>query len=231
MSETRISGGGSMSGGEIRELTGAQREAVDLIDLSDAGYKVFTQADLDHRFKPWLVSREDGTIWTLQHGLPLGGVNAQTHAVIMDDPSHWAFLVSAKASGRSDAPAHIGELEARAAKAEEDAKRQAAGRERTLRELPKQARPVTLGDLYFEDHGMRLTLAQAGRRITDAGGRVELNKRGELVVALPPSAYAYGAEPVKAARLIYCAHAVVADCLRSGKELPDREVLPNGALA
>jgi len=42
-----IYGGGSMTGMEIRELTGAQRETVDLLDLEDAGYRIFRQEDFD----------------------------------------------------------------------------------------------------------------------------------------------------------------------------------------
>jgi hypothetical protein len=33
------------------------------------------------------------------------------------------------------------------------------------------------------------------------------------------------------AKVLYTAHRAVADCLREGRELPDIEPLPNGALA
>ena len=36
---------------------------------------------------------------------------------------------------------------------------------------------------------------------------------------------------VHAARVLYTAHRVVADCLRKGKPLPDIEPLPTGVLA
>jgi hypothetical protein len=85
--------------------------------------------------------------------MPAKGVNRETHAVLVDDDLSWGFFVAAKHSGKRDAPAHVGELERR----DREAKRQAAGQERRLRELRKQAKPVTLGDL---DRAMRMTLAE-----------------------------------------------------------------------
>jgi hypothetical protein len=128
MSETdapRIYGGGTMAGVEIRPLTGAQRETADLVDLADAGFRVFRQADLDHRFRPWLIAREDRSVWMVEHGVPAGGVNARTHAVLMDDDSlKWGYLVAAKHSGRDDVPT-ADELEQRAEQEAAEAKRRA----------------------------------------------------------------------------------------------------------
>ena len=112
----RIYAGGTMGGAEYRPLTAGQQDTWDLLDLEEAGYRVFRQGDLDHRHRPWLVAKDDGTIWTLEHGMPARGVNRETHAVLVDDSLRWGFLVAAKHSGRRDAPAHVGELEARVEK-------------------------------------------------------------------------------------------------------------------
>jgi hypothetical protein len=229
MTETdapRIFGGGTMRGLEVRPLTSDQRSTFDLVDLGEAGYRIFGQRDLDHRFRPWLVAKEDGSIWTLEHGIPAAGVRPTSHAVLMDDPHNWAYLVSAQHSGRADAPASVAELEARAAKAKEDARRQADERERRLRELRKAATPVTSGDV---DPKLKRTLAQAVERIDRAGGRVEVD-HGRLVVFLPPSAGTFGSDPLDAAKLLYLAEGAVVAALTSGEALPDKLVTPSGAV-
>lgn len=56
-------------------------------------------------------------------------------------------------------------------------------------------------------------------------------RNGELVVALPPGLFRTGEGPWQAARILYTAHRAVVACLRERRPLPDKEILPSGALA
>ena len=73
-------------------------------------------------------------------------------------------------------------------------------------------------------------LLQTAAAVLAHGGRIEVRKDGELVVALPATLGAPSA-PVEAARVLYLAHREVIACLTAGKPLPDREVLPSGVVA
>lgn len=100
----RIFGAGTVRGMEVRPLTGAQRETWALLDLEEAGYRIFRQTDFDRRYSPWLVAKNDETIWTVERGMPVHGVNRDTHAVLVDDDLGWGFLVAAEHSGITNAP-------------------------------------------------------------------------------------------------------------------------------
>jgi hypothetical protein len=230
MSEApRIFPGGTVGGMEIRPLTGAQRETLDLIELGDAGFKIFRPGDFIEDYAPWLVARADGSIWTLEGGMPLSGYRPTTNALLVGKANSWAYLTAVSASSIGNPPRDLAELERRAAKAAEDAKRQRAAQEQRLRELRKQATPVTVGWL---DSTLRMTLAEAAEWVNAAGGRIELRKGDDaLVVSLPPSEMGWGGAPVHAAELLYRARGEVVACLRDKRPFPDVEVLPSGALA
>ena len=128
---------------------------------------------------------------------------------------------------RPDGPRTIEQLERRderRAKAAEQAEQE---RQARLAALRKDAAPVTFGQVEPTARG--LTLAEAGRRIADAGGKVEA-KDGRLLVSLPVSAGGDPA-PLGAARMLYAAEAVVVEHLAAKRPLPDRQALPTGALA
>jgi hypothetical protein len=229
VSESRIYAGGVVEGREFRPLAPGAEAKMDLLELGELGYTVYTTDDLDWQYDPWIIARDDASIWILQSGAPLNGYKPGTNAIVVGKDNSWAYLTSAAASGVRDAPTHRGELERRAREAEEVTQRQEAAQAQRLRELREMAQPVTLGDL---DPAMRaVTLAEAHDRVIGAGGKVELRKGdGELVVSLPPSAYGWGG-PLQAVQVLYTSARVVAECLREGKPLPDVEPLPSGALA
>jgi hypothetical protein len=223
----RIVGAGTMGGIEIRPLTGAKRETMTLLDLEEAGYRIFRQGDFDRRYPPWLIAKDDDTIWTVEHGIPWNGVNRDTHAVLVDDDLRWGFLVSAKASGRKDAPSHVGELAGRAKRAEDEAKRQAAERERNFQRLRKSAVPVTSGDV---NDALKFTLAAAHEKVLQAGGKVEI-RDNRLIVCLPPGAgKMWTTEQTDAAHVLYLAEPAVVALLAKGQALPDKPVTPAGAV-
>src|SRR5205814_7132524 len=113
-----------------------------------------------------------------------------TNALLVGKNNSWAYLTAASASSIPDAPRDRAELERRARAKEEDAERQAAGRERQLAALRAAAVPVTLGD---HDPGVKMTLRVAADRIAQAGGRVELDGN-RLVVSPPTGANTFGPE-------------------------------------
>lgn len=73
-----------------------------------------------------------------------------------------------------------------------------------------------------------MTLAEAGRLVDKAGGKVEL-EGGRLVASLPPGATSGVGSAVVPARLLYLAESAVVECLRSKQPLPEQEVTPGGA--
>ena len=105
------------------------------------------------------------------------------------------------------------------------------------RALRMTAVPVSYDDLAGD--GGRMTLRQAGEKVWEAGGTVRV-KGGRLVVSLPPGALVVmGAQSVAAkaaARLYLAEESVTAAASKRGGDvdvakLPDRPVLPSGAVA
>jgi hypothetical protein len=159
---------------EVPEVSPSDHAKMELLDLGDAGFRIFRPSDLDWTHDPWLVAKDDGTVWTLEGGMPLSGYRPNTNAVLVGKNNSWAYLTTTAASGFRDAPRDLAELERRARERDEQAKRQAAEAERKLAALRAAAQPVTTGDV---DPALRFTLAQAAERIARAGGKVELTRR------------------------------------------------------
>jgi hypothetical protein len=111
--------------------------------------------------------------------------------------------------------------QARRATAAEQQKRQ---RQPAINEARKTAVPVTLGHL---DLSARMTLAEAGRRVIDAGGKVEV-RGGRLVVSLRPGSIRGPGGVVAAARVLYTAEAAVVESVARKEPLPPSEVTPTG---
>jgi hypothetical protein len=216
-------GEGSLGGFAPQEVSASDRAKMELLDLGDAGYRIFRPGDLDWKHKPWLVA-SDGSIWTLEGGMPLSGYRPNTNAVLVGKHNSWAYMTAAAASGITNAPRDLAELERRARHAEEQAKRQAAERERNLAALRAAAVPVTAGDF---DATLKMTLAQAAERIDQAGGRIEVD-HGRLDIALPPGAAIFGRDNIDAARLLYAGEDAVVAALTNGKPLPDAPITPAG---
>jgi hypothetical protein len=123
-------------------------------------------------------------------------------------------------------PETVEQLEVQQARQAAAAEQQERERQARLREARKLALPVTLG--HF-DTTCRMTLVEAGRRVLDAGGKLEV-RGGRLVVSLPPGATGGMGNVLAAARVLYTAETVVAEHLARKEPLPDAEVTPAGAL-
>jgi hypothetical protein len=213
-----------------RELTAEEQTRVRLLEYSEAGFQVFLRGDVDEQYAPYLVA--DGKVWVVAHGEPRAGRQPDTHALLVEDGGGWGFIVLVSASQEPNAPSTIAELEARAARREEAQARRAQEAQAALEVQRKSARPVTAGDV---DGSPRVTLRAAAAQVLAAGGKLEA-RDGRLVVSLPPSALGWPSGPTQAAKLLYLGEAaVVKAAKRSGEveaaRLPDRELLPSGALA
>jgi hypothetical protein len=216
-----------MGGFGVREVSASDRAKIELLELGEAGYRVFRPRDLDWTYQPWLVAKDDGSIWTCEAGMPLSGYRPQTNAVLVGKNNSWAYLTSAPASSLGNAPRDRAELERRARDAEEQAERQAAEHQRTLAALRNLAAPVTTGDI---EPALKWTLRGAAERIDQTGGKIEV-ARDRLVVSLPPGAgKTWGSEPLDAARILYLAESTVVAALKGGEDLPDAPVTPAGAV-
>jgi hypothetical protein len=123
-------------------------------------------------------------------------------------------------------PQTLEQLEIHDARQAKAAEAQEKEREAQRRELRKLAVPITLG--HYES-AARMTLAEAGRRVLAAGGKLEV-RNGHLVVSLPPHAIGGHGSALPAARVLYTAETVVTECLARKEPLPDAEVTPAGAL-
>ena len=219
-------GDGSMGGFGQIEVPEGDRAKIELLDLGEAGFRIFRPRDLDHTHDPWLVAKDDDSIWTLESGMPLSGYRPNTNAVLVGKNNSWAYLTAASASSMSNKPRDRAEVERRARDAEAQAERQRAEHERNLVALRAAAVPVTTGDL---DPAMRMTLAQAGERIDQAGGRIEVD-HGRLIVCLPAGAGTFGTGPLDAAKVLYAGESAVVALLMKGEALPDAPITPAGAV-
>jgi hypothetical protein len=125
-------------------------------------------------------------------------------------------------------PRTVAELEVRREREAKAADRQERERQAQLKALRKTALPVTFGQVETSARGV--TLAEAARRIANVGGTVEV-EGGRLVVSLPPSVPGGVGLVLVFCRMLYAAEDVVTAALKSKAPLPEREVLPSGALA
>jgi hypothetical protein len=169
-----------------------------------------------------LWATDDGRLWRYAPGLPWeGGRNPEKQAFTIG-PGLEAVWFARPEKG----PKTLAELEERREQQAKEAERQLAEQEKTRDQLRKTAQPVTLDDL---EPGEKFTLREASERVERAGGKVEV-KGGRLIVSLPPGRGGLGSA-LPAARRLYAAEAEVVKALQAKAELPDRHVLPTGALA
>jgi hypothetical protein len=219
-------GGGIIGGYHESEVSASDQAKIELLELGQSGFRIFTQRDLMWDYRPWLVAKDDRSIWTLEGGMPLSGYRPTTNAVLVGKNNTWAYLTSVAASGIGNAPRDLAELERRARKADEEAERAAAAHDAKLAALRAAAVPVTLGDI---EPGLRVTVRAAAERIDQAGGTVELDG-GRLVVSLPPGANTFGPDCANAARVLYVAEDAVVAALKADEPLPDKPITPAGAV-
>jgi hypothetical protein len=171
-----------------------------------------------------LFASEDGRLWQRAPGAQPRGREPGVDAFV---PAGNLNPIWYQRPGRG--PQTVAALKARnaeAAKVNAQREREAEARRAEAR---KAAVPVTLGDTDRAFRGV--TLAAAARKVEQAGGKIEATG-GHLLVSLPVGRK--GASPTSAlaaARLLYLAEDAVIAALKAGKDLPEREVLPNGALA
>jgi hypothetical protein len=171
-----------------------------------------------------LFASEDGRLWQRAPGEPQRGREPGVDAFV---PAGNLNPIWYQRPRRG--PQTVADLEARnaeAAKVNAQREREAEARRAAAR---KAAVPVTLGDTDRAFRGV--TVAGAARTVEQAGGKIE-TKRGRLVVSLPVGRKGSGpTSALPAARLLYIAEDAVVAALKAGKDLPEREVLPTGALA
>lgn len=183
-----------------------------------------------------LVFVPDGTLWvqgTRHHVDVLG--REKVRVVYEGDPLTPRFLIPANEAG-GNAPATLAEWNEREARRTTAIERSRQEQEAKRKALRLTAEPVTFDALAGD--GATLTLRQAAEKVEAAGGTIRVED-ARLVVALPPSAlHTMGlpSQAVKAAARLYKAEAeVVASAKRGGEvaasKLPDKAILPSGALA
>jgi hypothetical protein len=97
---------------QVREVSPSDRAKMELLELGEAGFRIFRPGDLDWTHEPWLVAKDDGTVWTLAGGMPLPGYRPNTNAVLVGKNNSWAYLTTAAASGIGNAPRDLAELNA-----------------------------------------------------------------------------------------------------------------------
>jgi hypothetical protein len=174
----------------------------------------------------YLVHGEDFGVWVHEDGEPPDGRDPKRDAVGITD-NHGLRWYS-PASDDKGRPITLDDLVAGEKRRAQLATAQRRERERELARARKQARPVTADAL---EPGEAMTLRAAGERVRNAGGTLAVHE-GRLVVSLPASAFGLYSEGVKrAARRLYLAEPEVVRCLKAKSELPDRKILPTGALA
>jgi hypothetical protein len=61
-------GHGSMVSREVRELTVEEQRKAQLLELGDAGWRIFLASDIDRTHAQYLVA--GGEVWTIEHGVP-----------------------------------------------------------------------------------------------------------------------------------------------------------------
>lgn len=177
----------------------------------------------------------DGSLWVQgsRHDLELRG-REKVRVVFEGDPLTPRYLVRASEGGGY--PDTLAEWEERQARKEAGRERSRAKQAAKMDALRHTAEPVTLDTLRDET---AMTLREAGESIEAAGGTIRVVD-SRLVVALPRSSMHTMGKPSGAARgaaRLYAAEAeVVASASKRGGEvapskLPDRLVLPRGALA
>jgi hypothetical protein len=198
-----IHGSGRLTAREVRELSVEEQERARLLEYGEAGFPIFLARDVDTSHSPYLVA--DGKVWVAAHGEPPKGRSPKTHAILLEDNGAWGFLILAAACQDEGAPTTVAELEERARRREEARARQAEEAKAELERRRRQATPVTLDDLAHD--GERVTLRQAGERVVQAGGRLDV-RGSRLVVSLPPGTLLVSGVPspvAKAAARLYAA--------------------------
>jgi hypothetical protein len=55
-------GEASMGGFGVREVPASDRAKIELLELGDAGFRVFRPRDLDWTHQPWLIAEDDGSV-------------------------------------------------------------------------------------------------------------------------------------------------------------------------
>ena len=119
-------------------------------------------------------------------------------------------------------PSWVVELDAMEARRAAEAQRAANLAAAELARAPRSA--VTDAEM---NGGPRITLADAWRSVTNAGGVCTVHD-GRLVVALPRLGTYARRGNLANVRVLYLAEAAVVDALEHDRELPDVEVTPGG---
>jgi hypothetical protein len=170
-----------------------------------------------------LLSDERGRLWRLDPTFDTGR-DPSTHAVYVGEGLEVVWLVRP-----TEGPRTFDELAKRQERQAKAAAEHERGRQKRLAELRKTAVPVTSAHV---ERRPALTLAEAGERVRNAGGTFELMRGDRLLVRLPRRALGSGlGSAMRAAATLYLGEDEVTRCLMSKAELPDRAVLPTGALA
>jgi hypothetical protein len=226
-----VSERGTLRGRKLTELTAAERQRVRLIELGESGYTIFRPADLDRRFRPWLVDPA-GKVWAVRGGEPRGGRRRETHAIVVEDDGSWGWLTAASALQEEDTPQSLRDLEDRQKRAERAQKRKAQEHATAIRAARLSARPVLLSDVDPLTRSLPETLSGMVARVEDLGGVVEV-KKGRLVVRLPGGGDEFGR---RLAAALYLAEAAVIEGMRgkdgevSAAHVEDKALLPSGKL-
>jgi hypothetical protein len=220
--------GGTITTWEVKELTPEQQATKRLLRLGDHGYAAYRPEDFDSTHEPWLVLLADRSVWIQAGpGEPAGGRTPADFACLVDDDLDWQYVVRAAASGRTDAPTSVDDLEQRAKQSQERQQRFDQERRQQLEGWRASATPVSFDDVY-PTPGERLTLKVAAERIEAVGGKLEVTKGDRLVVSVSPGARS--SDLMRACARLYTAEQLVVDYLKRKRPLPDKTITPAGAL-
>jgi hypothetical protein len=146
-----------------------ERAKQELLALGRQGFGVHVESDFDGSYSPWLVRRDDGSVWRRQPGQPRNGYTAADHCVVVPgDSARWYYLTAARATGDPNAPRNVGELEGRRARREKALAEQAKAQAEALQAKRKAAQPFLLSYVRTGPDASMLSRASASRA---GGGR------------------------------------------------------------
>lgn len=191
--------------------------------------------DFDRTHLPWLVAKEDGSVWIAERGQPADGWHTHIHAVVVEKDGSHGFVTAARASRMPDPPTTEAELGIREKRRQRAEKRREEERQSRIKAARISARVVLLTDVDPSLRGAPETLRGAAERLADLGGYVRVT-RGRVEVRVPPGELHENRLGRKLATIIYAAEQAILDAVKKDGEvdparLPDKAVLPTGGLA
>jgi hypothetical protein len=111
----------------------------ELLELGDQGFAIGLPDDFDaDTYAPWWVRTSDQTVWKRESGSPPAGYLPNTHCVVVVPGGGWYYLTAAHATGDTNPPRSVAELEQR--KGRRSGGRRSGRRSKRRRSRPRRRR-------------------------------------------------------------------------------------------